>query len=95
MRRRALFQGFVASCEYVVEEAGHAGEDANAALLDWFGVSVRAAEIPAHLERMRVLARKVRRARPVQAAVRSVPAAPPACPCDIIRGELEAPAARL
>lgn len=57
--RRALFLGFVGACAYVEEEAAAAGEDVAAALLDWFGVSVRAAEIPAVLARMRVLARKV------------------------------------
>ena len=36
-----------------------AGEDPNTAVLDWFGVSVKAAEIPAHLQRMKTLARKV------------------------------------
>ena len=58
-RRLALFQGFVGACAYVEEEAAAAGEDVAAAVLDWFGVSVRAAEIPAVLARMRVLARKV------------------------------------
>ncbi len=57
--RRALWAGFVRACERVERDAAMAGEDPNAAVLDWFGVSVKASEIPAHLQRMKTLARKV------------------------------------
>ncbi len=49
----------MAACESAERDAAGAGEDPGGALLDWFGVSVKAAEIPAHLQRMRTLARKV------------------------------------
>lgn len=59
MCRRALWGGFVKACERVERDATLAGEDPNAAVLDWFGTAVKAAEIPAHLQRMKTLARKV------------------------------------
>ncbi|KAK9828376.1 hypothetical protein WJX81_001254 [Elliptochloris bilobata] len=55
---RALWAGLLAACERV-ERASAAPAERDPGVLDWFGVSVKAAEIPAHLERMRVLARKV------------------------------------
>ncbi|EIE23598.1 hypothetical protein COCSUDRAFT_47361 [Coccomyxa subellipsoidea C-169] len=57
--QRALWAGFVRACERVERDAAMAGEDPNAAVLDWFGVSVKASEIPAHLQRMKTLARKI------------------------------------
>lgn len=57
--RRALWAGLLAACERV-ERASAASAERDPGILDWFGVSVKAAEIPAHLERMRVLARKAR-----------------------------------
>lgn len=58
-RRKALWAGFVRACERVERTAAMAGEDPSVAVLDWFGVSVKAAEMPAHLQRMKTLARKV------------------------------------
>ncbi|CAL8472046.1 g11588 [Coccomyxa elongata] len=57
--QRALWGGFVKACERVERDAMLAGEDPNAAVLDWFGTAVKAAEIPAHLQRMKTLARKI------------------------------------
>jgi hypothetical protein len=60
-RRKALWQGFVRACERVEREASTAGEDPSAAVLDWFGVAVKAAEMALLVSRMKLLARKVRR----------------------------------
>jgi len=68
VRRRALWAGLLAACERV-ERAAAASAERDPGVLDWFGVSVKAAEIPAHVARMRVLARKVRAAPPARAAL--------------------------
>ena len=60
-RRRALWVGLLAACEQVERLAGARGsspEGKDGGLLDWFGVPVKAADIPAHLARMGTLAQK-------------------------------------
>lgn len=56
--RKALWQGFVRACDRVEREIGNAGEDPNAAVLDWFGVGIKAAEMAMLVSRMKLLARK-------------------------------------
>ena len=58
-RRRALWRGFMQACNDTEQVASMNGMDAAGAQLDWFGVAVKAAEIPVWTARMKMLARKV------------------------------------
>ena len=58
--RRALWRGFMQACNDTEQVASMNGMDASSAQLDWFGVPVKAAEIPVWTSRMKMLARKVR-----------------------------------
>ena len=57
--RRALWRGFMQACNDTEQVASMNGMDASGAQLDWFGVAVKAAEIPVWTARMKMLARKV------------------------------------
>ena len=48
------------ACNDTEQVASMNGMDASSAQLDWFGVPVKAAEIPVWTSRMKMLARKVR-----------------------------------
>ncbi len=63
-RRRALWRGFMQACNDTEQVASMNGMDAAGAQLDWFGVPVKAAEIPVWTARMKMLARKVCRPHP-------------------------------
>ncbi len=57
--RRALWRGFMQACNDTEQVASMNGMDSAGAQLDWFGVPVKAAEIPVWTARMKMLARKV------------------------------------
>ena len=52
------------ACNDTEQVASMNGMDASSAQLDWFGVPVKAAEIPVWTSRMKMLARKVHSLQP-------------------------------
>jgi chromodomain-helicase-DNA-binding protein 1 len=57
--RYALWWSLIRGCDKVEKVAGEKKADAKEALLDWFGVGVKAQEIGSFVKRMDLLAQRV------------------------------------
>ncbi|KAK9824197.1 hypothetical protein WJX72_008454 [[Myrmecia] bisecta] len=57
--RTALWNALLTGCDSAVAAAASTGADASNAVLDFFGVPVKASEMASHVERMGVLAKKI------------------------------------